>query len=132
MKTRSQPISLTIALLLSLAGCGREDTTARTPEMPRFDDPGLAAGRSAWMGACRSCHLLGVAGAPAVTDFMEWERRLVRGKEALYHSALVGVQGEDGTYRMPPHGGNPRLSEHEVRGAVDYMVAAAEHLHSLR
>lgn len=133
MKTSPRLTVLATALVMLSPGCGREDaTTTRALEMPVFDDPGLAAGRSVWMGTCRSCHLLGIAGAPAVTDSPEWERRLGKGKEALYQSALVGIHGEDGTYRMPPQGGNPRLSQQEVRHAVDYMLAAAAHLRDNR
>jgi cytochrome c5 len=96
--------------------------------MPEFSDQRLDAGRAIWMGTCRNCHLLGVAGAPAVTDFAEWDLRLPKGKEALYESALHGVRGDDGLYRMPPQGGNQRLSQEQVRLAVDYKVAAIEQL----
>jgi cytochrome c5 len=100
--------------------------------MPEFSDQRLEAGRAIWMGTCRNCHLLGVAGAPAVTDFAEWEARLTKGKEALYESALHGVRGDDGLYRMPPQGGNQRLSQEQVRLAVDYKVAAIEQLRAQR
>jgi cytochrome c5 len=99
--------------------------------MPIFDDASLAAGRAIWMGTCRNCHLFGAAGAPAVTDFAQWNVRLGKGKSALYQSALGGVRGQDGQYRMPPHGGNPRLSADQVRLAVDYKIAAIERLRGL-
>lgn len=114
---------------LILIGCSQDAPNgARAPEMPRFADQHLAEGRSVWMGTCRNCHLMGVAGAPAVTNFAEWERRLPKGKEALYHSALNGIPGPDGQYRMPPRGGNDRLTDDQVRSAVDYKVAAVEAL----
>jgi cytochrome c5 len=114
---------------LALVGCSQGPSDGnKPPEMPRFDDPHLAQGRSVWMGTCRKCHLMGVAGAPAVTNFTEWDRRIANGKEALYHSALNGIKGPDGKYRMPPHGGNKRLSDDQVRSAVDYKVAAIEQL----
>lgn len=129
MKT---PIPLVIVLLgcLALTGCGEEQPaqTEETVEMPTFEDDRLMAGRSVWRGTCRACHLRGVAGAPAVTNFAEWERRLAKGKPTLYQSALSGIRGEDGKYRMPPRGGNDRLSEEQIRLAVDYKVAAIERL----
>jgi len=76
------------------------------------------------MGTCRNCHLLGVAGAPAVTNYPAWAPRIEKGKTALYRSALNGVRGGDGKIRMPPRGGNSRLSEDQVKMAVDYMVAS--------
>jgi cytochrome c5 len=117
-----------LACIALLAGCESESPTASAPEMPEFSDQRLEAGRAIWMGTCRNCHLLGVAGAPAVTDFAEWDLRLPKGKEALYESALHGVRGDDGLYRMPPQGGNQRLSQEQVRLAVDYKVAAIEQL----
>jgi cytochrome c5 len=118
-----------ICLCLTLLGCsGSGENEASAPEMPRFDDEELAKGRGIWMGTCRNCHLLGVSGAPAVSDRVAWEPRLQKGREALYLSALRGIKGGDGNYRMPPRGGNERLKEAQVRQAVDYMVAAVREL----
>ena len=129
MTIRPKLAILAPGILLLVAGCGGEDDVSTQPlEMPVFAAEGLVAGRAAWMSTCRNCHLLGIAGAPAVTNFTEWDLRLPKGKAALYQSALGGIKGEDGTYRMPPHGGNARLSEEQVRNAVDYMVAAVAHL----
>jgi cytochrome c5 len=121
--------ALACMLALGLLGCGRSEAPPEPgPTMPRLPGEHLEAGRSIWLGTCRACHLLGVAGAPAVTNFAEWDRRLAKGKEALYQSALNGIKGPDGQYRMPPHGGNPRLSDDQVRLAVDYKVAAIKAL----
>jgi cytochrome c5 len=48
--------------------------------------------------------------------------RLAMGKEALYKSALGGLTGPKGT-QMPPRGGNDKLTDDEVKAAVDYMMA---------
>ena len=92
--------------------------------MPRFAESGLDRGRGVWMGTCRNCHWLGVAGAPAVTNAAAWAPRIGKGQDALYQSALNGIKGDDGAFRMPPKGGNPRLSSEQVMRAVDYMVAS--------
>lgn len=120
--------ALLLLAALALVGCEAQEPPQRAPEMPEFTDQSLAAGRGIWIGTCRNCHLLGVAGAPAVTDFPEWERRLEKGREALYQSALYGVHADDGSVRMPPQGGNKRLSQDQVRLAVDYKIAAIEAL----
>ncbi len=112
-------------------GCSQSedtDTASKAPDMPRFADENLAKGRGIWMGTCRNCHLLGISGAPAVTDYNAWKPRITKGKPALYHSALNGIKGPDGQYRMPPRGGNAQLKDDQVRQAVDYMVASVEQL----
>lgn len=121
--------TLTPLVCALLAGCGPGDGGAGPAlEMPRSDSQDLMAGRAVWMGTCRNCHLLGVAGAPAVTDPDAWDQRLTKGRGALYASALGGIKDVHGAYRMPPQGGNPRLAELDVRRAVDYMLAAVEYL----
>jgi cytochrome c5 len=97
--------------------------------MPRFADPVLAEGRSVWMGTCRACHLMGAAGAPAVTDFENWQPRIAKGVQALFKSPIHGIKGEDGQYKMPPRGGNDRLTDGQIEAAVEYMVASVEYLH---
>jgi cytochrome c5 len=113
-----------------LAGCGPQAENGADFKMPRFDDPALAEGRSVWMGTCRACHLLGVAGAPAVTDYQNWEPRIAKGMQALYKGPMHGIKGEDGKYRMPPRAGNDRLSDLQIQRAADYMVATVEYLHA--
>ena len=44
----------------------------------------------------------------------------------LYDHAINGFFGPDYTM-MPERGGNPDLSDEQVRLAVDYMVALAKH-----
>jgi cytochrome c5 len=127
--------SLLLGCLLLLLGCSGSDKSGERkeggpppPEMPRFAEESLAKGRGIWMGTCRNCHLLGISGAPAVTDYKAWEPRIGKGKAALYQSALNGIKGPDGKYRMPPHGGNTQLKDEQVRQAVDYMVASVKRL----
>ena len=124
----SRPWLIPVCLSL-LTGCGEQpQETAKTPEMPRFAEDNLVKGRGIWMGTCRNCHLLGIAGAPAVTDSVAWAPRIEKGKTALYQNALNGIKGDDGEYRMPPRGGNERLNDEQVRYAVDYMIAAVKSL----
>lgn len=118
-----------IMLSVLVVGCSEsEDSDARIPELPRFSGEELAKGRGIWMGTCRNCHLLGISDAPAVTDALAWNPRISKGKAALYESALKGMMGESGEYRMPPRGGNPQLKDEQVRLAVDFMVAAVAEL----
>jgi cytochrome c5 len=77
-------------------------------------------GQQVYQASCIACHDAGIAGAPKVGDRSQWAKRVAKGLDALYGSALNGVQGGSGV--MPPKGGNAALSSAEVKAAVDYMV----------
>lgn len=66
---------------------------------------------------CMACHDSGVAGAPKIGDVSAWSVRLEAGIGALYNS---GINGKGAI--MPPKGGNPALSDEDVKAAVDYML----------
>jgi len=93
-------------------------------QFPEFPDPRLKQGRAIWLGTCEACHAHEVAGAPLVTRKAAWAPRLAKGRDALYRSALGGLTGPMGT-QMPPRGGNDKLTDDQVKAAVDYMMALA-------
>lgn len=80
-------------------------------------------GESIWKGTCAVCHTEPLSGAPLVTDKAAWAPRLKKGRDALYQSALKGFTGPKGT-EMPAKGGNPSLTDAQVKAAVDYMTTA--------
>ena len=69
---------------------------------------------------CSACHTTGAAGAPKVGDKAAWGARIAQGKDALYKSALVGKNA------MPAKGGNPSLSDNEIKAVVDYIIAQSK------
>jgi cytochrome c5 len=77
-------------------------------------------GATVYTQVCRACHEVGVAGAPKRGNKADWAPRIATGKDTLYTSALKGKGA------MIPKGGNPSLSDDEVKGAVDYMVGSAQ------
>ena len=81
-------------------------------------------GQQVYQTTCVACHDAGIAGAPKLGDKSQWAKHVAKGRDTLYASALNGVQGSTGA--MPPKGGNPALSDAEVRAAVDYMVARSK------
>jgi len=111
-------------VLVALVGaaCGEGDRP-EAPTVTEFEDPRLREGRGVWMRVCRNCHLMGIAGAPAVGDHRAWKSRAAKGPAALYSSAIQGIRDDTG-WKMPPRGGNAALSDEEVRLAVDFMLAA--------
>ena len=78
-------------------------------------------GKKIYNGMCVACHGAGVAGAPRVGDKGAWAERIDKGAATLYANAINGVQGSSGV--MPAKGGNPALSDDEIKAVVDYMVA---------
>ena len=86
--------------------------------------PPARDGQQVYQATCVACHGAGVAGAPKLGDKGQWAKHVAKGRDTLYASAVNGVQGSTGA--MPPKGGNPALSDAEVRAAVDYMVARSK------
>ena len=78
------------------------------------------SGESTYHSLCTGCHSIGAMGAPRFGDKTAWAPRIAQGMDALYRSALHGKNA------MPAKGGNPALSDADVKAAVDYMVAAAK------
>jgi cytochrome c5 len=86
--------------------------------------PTSRSGQQVYETTCVACHGAGIAGAPKLGDKSQWAKHIGKGLATLYASALNGVQGSTGA--MPAKGGNPGLSNAEVRAAVDYMVAQSK------
>jgi len=114
------PTVIAAAAALLFASLAAAPAGAQT--FPEFPDARLKQGRAIWLGTCEACHANDVAGAPLVTDRKAWAPRLAKGREALYKSALGGLTGPKGT-QMPPRGGNEKLTDDQVRSAVEYMMA---------
>ena len=79
-----------------------------------------ALGKSVFGKTCALCHSAGIAGAPKPGDKADWGPRIAQGKETLYKHAMEGFTGAKGA--MPARGGNAKLTDEEVKAAVDYMA----------
>ena len=79
------------------------------------------SGPQVYNEACIACHGAGIAGAPMLTDSANWAPRIEQGLDTLRQHAVEGYTGQAGY--MPPKGGRLDLSDEEVHGAIDYMLA---------
>lgn len=79
--------------------------------------PDLVHGQQIYRQSCAFCHDKGVAGAPKLGDAAAWSTRMKQGVDTLYSTALRGKGA------MPAKGGNPSLSETDIKAAVDYLLA---------
>ena len=77
-----------------------------------------ASAEETYKSTCSICHDAGVGGAPKLGDKAAWTPRIKQGKEVLYK---VSIEGKPGT-AMIAKGGNAKLSDAEVKAAVDYML----------
>ncbi|WAT15182.1 c-type cytochrome [Xanthomonas fragariae] len=82
---------------------------------------GSTDGKTIFDNLCTACHTTGVGKAPTL-DHAHWDTRIAQGKDTLYKHAIEGYNGPDGGI-MPPKGGNPALTEEQVRATVDWMLA---------
>ena len=88
-------------------------------------ESGVAAGSEARPGEsvyrtlCHACHAAGLVGAPKPDDTEAWKERLAKGIDAMVATAIQGLGG------MPPRGGNPALTDEEIRQAIEYMLVQA-------
>lgn len=75
------------------------------------------SGKAIYDANCIACHSTGAAGAPKLGDIAAWAPRIKTGPAALFVSASKG-KGV-----MPARGGNPKLTDAEVRAAVTYIIS---------
>lgn len=80
---------------------------------------GSLDGATIYGALCTGCHTAGVAGAPKL-EKAAWDARIAKGAEALHTNAIVGYTGPAGV--MPARGGNPALSDEQVKATVDWML----------
>ncbi len=86
---------------------------------------GSTDGKTIYDNLCTSCHTSGVAGAPKLGDKGMWGPRIAQGLDTLVKHATEGYHGPDGNF-MPAKGGNPALTDAQVKAAVTWIVGQAK------
>jgi cytochrome c5 len=106
-------------------GIAAAETVAAAPPAEAGAAAAAGAGKQTYDTLCFSCHGTKLPGSPQLGDKDAWGPRIAQGMDVLYKHALDGFTGTAGI-PMPAKGGNPALSDDQVKAAVDYMVSAAE------
>ncbi len=73
---------------------------------------------------CTGCHTAGVAGAPKLDAAGIAARVAEQGLDMLITNAITGYTGSAGV--MPAKGGNPALTDDQVKATVEWMVAQSK------
>lgn len=75
-------------------------------------------------GPCTGCHTAGVGGAPKLDAAGIGARLAQQGMDELVKRAIEGFTGSTGV--MPAKGGNPALTDDQVKAAVEWMAAQSK------
>lgn len=82
---------------------------------------GTLDGKTIFGNLCQTCHANAATGAPVLTDKATWAPRVAEGIDTLVKHAIEGYQGSKGV--MPAKGGNPSLTNEQVKATVEWMVS---------
>lgn len=73
---------------------------------------------------CTGCHTSGAGGAPKLDAAGIGARMAEQGLDMLISNAIKGYQGNAGV--MPAKGGNPALTDDQVKATVEWMVSQSK------
>jgi cytochrome c5 len=84
---------------------------------------GTTDGKTIFDNLCTGCHTSGAGGAPKL-DGAGIGARAAQGLDLLVKHAVEGYTGTAGV--MPAKGGNPALTDEQVKATVEWMVAQSK------
>ena len=102
-----------------------EEQIAEAPVADETEDTAGSAdensvGKQVTTQVCAVWHGTGMMNSPKIGNAADWAPRIEKGMDTLYEHAINGFN------MMPARGGNPKLSDDEVKAAVDYMISSAD------
>lgn len=90
--------------------------------MPRVAVAATAIGESIYPSSCVACHAADGAGVlPGVPDLTPTDGPLALADAGLMKRVAEGFQSPGSPMAMPPRGGNPGLSDEDIKAVVLYM-----------
>ena len=85
---------------------------------------GTTDGKTIFDNLCTGCHTSGAGGAPKLDAAGIGARVASQGLDELVTKAIEGFTGSTGV--MPPKGGNPALTDEQVKATVEWMVTQSK------
>ncbi len=86
--------------------------------------PAVSAGQAIYSQTCIACHgAIGKGAFPGVADLTQGNGALVKPDEELLKSITDGFQSPGSALAMPANGGNPTLTEEDVKAVLAYLRA---------
>ena len=85
---------------------------------------GTTDGKTIYDNLCTGCHTSGAGGAPKLDAVGIGARMAAQGMDELVKKAIEGFTGSAGV--MPAKGGNPALTDEQVKATVEWMVAQSK------
>jgi cytochrome c5 len=95
------------------------DAAAKAAAAAQVAYGGTLDGSVIYGNLCAGCHTSGAGGAPKL-DAAGIGARAGKGKDLLYKHSIEGFTGDAGV--MPARGGNPALTDDQVKATVDWML----------
>jgi len=77
------------------------------------------SGEQIYKQTCVACH--GADGSGAIPGVPKFKEQLSKSDEILLKNIKNGFQSDGSTMAMPPKGGNPNLSDQDMREALSYI-----------
>lgn len=108
---RIQPVSAVRA-----GESGAAELAAAEAAKPVVTEEVVIDGPTVYNGLCKTCHDAGIAGAPITGSDQMAARLAEKGLEMLISNAINGLNA------MPPRGGNPALTDEQIKVAVEFML----------
>ncbi len=99
---------------------------ALTPAWAVADDDSsaISAGQAIYSQTCVACHGANGKGAfPGVVNLTDGDGALSKPNEELLKSITEGFQSPGSALAMPANGGNPTLTEEDVKAVIAYLRA---------
>lgn len=114
-----------LAFLQATNSVGTRFVSVQVPAAGSIREQRPMSGKAIFEQTCIACHGANGTGAlPGVPDFTAADSPLSKPDEILFDHVLNGFQSPGSPMAMPPKGGNPNLSESDIRTVLDYMRTA--------
>ncbi|HKJ05238.1 MAG TPA: c-type cytochrome [Geopsychrobacteraceae bacterium] len=118
---KTMGIIICLVAISLLFACDKQEEpqviAAQKTTTEKQDNPSSGSqGEKVYLSTCSGCHKTGLSDAPKLGDKNDWSSLVVKDRDILVQNTLNGIGA------MPPKGGNPSLSEDDIRAAVDYMI----------